>query len=197
MSKTLIYLPDNPKDLLDMALNAASMFDESLEEMNEHFLMASNDGLVPSSLSLAGQVVFSEYQNIDIFEVTRSQANRAIATKLSHPNRYYTSHVQFLDAIYSGNRMDIIDFLIPRCIANIELFPEEYYVGKPDSISGYAEHNFNYSNVIDSISDYVYYSMKGFNRDEYQTGVEGLIMRICRLQEVVKQYFIYVPSKLE
>lgn len=193
----LIYLPDNPKDLLELGINAMAKFDNNMDDLDNNFMVTSNNGIVPDLLSLSGQVVYSQYRSLRMFELTKSHSHGYIATRLIDENKYYSSHMQFLDAIITQNTEDLIDFILPRCIVNIELFDETYYVADSREQFGCIEKTFSHTNLIDSIKDFMYFSINEFNCNNLDNEIDSIINRIVRLEEFIAKYLIYVPSKLE
>lgn len=191
-----IYLPDNPIELTKLAFNVLGQFEETLETMDTNFILTTENGYTPSLQSLAAAVIWSEYETIEMFECSKSNNGGYIATKLNEHNSYYDSHVLFLNAFVNDNTHDMMNFLMPRCIVNIELMPSEYYIGATTSVNGYTEKEFSHSDLLESIQEYLYYYLRGMNR-ETQSGLDGLIAKLVWFEQFAEKYLLYVPSELE
>ena len=189
---TYIYLPDNPLELIKMAVNVIGHFEDDLSNMEQNFILSTENGLTPEKMSLGAAVLWEEYENLDMYVIN----GRGLATSLIDGNLYYTSHLLFINAFVKDITFDMVDFLLPRCIVNIELFPSVYYISSSMTDGGYIEKVFSHSNLIESIQEYLHYYIRGMNK-ETQSGIDGLINRLIWAEDFAKKYLIYVPSKLE
>ena len=187
-----IYLPDNPIELTALAFSNMGLFEEEQFGMESQFIAIGSNGYTPESLSLGGAVIWAEYESLEMYDYTSRDNGTLLYTNLTDINAYYRSHIDFLNAFVTGGVHGIINFILPRCIVNLELFPINYVVQTEFKT---IQKEFCHANAIESISTYLTYYLRDMSTSIIE-GMDGLISRLVWFDQFYKEYLMYVPSKL-
>ncbi len=191
-----IYMSDNPKELLEQATQILHKFDTDLENMEDSYILTTYGKNEYVTISIAGLVLLESGYTIDIFNTSRSKSTGiTLATSLKHEHSYYKSHVNFLNAFCRLNTKDILNFVLPRCIVNLERIPSQYSILRTGFDHEECLINFLWDDTISSLNEFLEYYLCNFGKDT-ETGLERLIQNIVRFEQFIEEYLIYVPSLL-
>lgn len=192
-----IYLPENPKRLIELAMDAIGCFAEDMSDIEVDYIAVTPDGDIPSRLSLAGTVLFDEYETLSIFAKAVGHEG-TLMIDVNNKNDFYSSHVKFIDAFVKFNINDIMNYLNPRCVMKIDKMPYCVDYDAPHTSEGIVTNYLSHSDLDESIKAYVTYRiLDGEERgakNYIPECITTVVNRMIKMERLLDDFFVYVPT---
>lgn len=194
MADIEIYLPENPNNLINMALNAIGGFSDDGSDFETDYIAISSDGSIPSKMSLAAAIIYNEYDTLEMFESNSDMAGNFYLKGLTGANEFYNSHVNFINSFVEWNVSNLMSFLNPRCVMRIEQIPPYIDIDAPNTSEGMQMIYLTHENLTESIEQYVQWRVLDGESYDDKITVDIVINRLIKFERLLKEFFLYVPT---
>lgn len=196
MERIQVYLPENPARLIELALNVTGRFGDNFEDIETDYIAITGiDGDVPRRLSLAGAILYEEYETLSMCQKA-SGSDGILVQGLINENEYYNSHVNFINGFVKFNIDAIMAYVNPRCVMRVEDLPPYIDMDAPNNSEGIAVVWLNHDELDESIRKYVEWRVldgEYYEGDEQEVTLDIVTNRLIKFERLLKEFFVYVP----
>lgn len=190
-----IYIPHDPLDLLEEALEAMKYFASDASDLSRGYMIESKDNVTYDLMSLAAKTILSlnPERDVEPFQsIYYKEEDEWRATILNNNNHAYMPHCFFIDGIIDGKTKDVLEYILYTSRIHESKLPSMVIIHNPRMEEQHEELLNSVLSPIQSFKNCLRQAIVGIAPSSL-TGMNRYAERFERVRKCISDYTSYMP----